>query len=61
MRSLRSSKYLKTTVELTFTTQEANACSPWPACCFFFNFKYFFGGKFGPKTQNDQFKLKFCS
>ena len=26
MRSLRSSKCLKTTVELTFTTQKANAC-----------------------------------
>ena len=29
MRSLRSSKCLKTTVELTFTTQKANAGSPW--------------------------------
>ena len=29
MKSLRSSKCLKTTVELTFTTQKANACSPW--------------------------------
>ena len=23
---------LKTTVELTFTAQKANACSPWTAC-----------------------------
>ena len=28
MRSLRSAKCLKTTAELTFTTQEANALSP---------------------------------
>ena len=58
MRSLRSSKCLKTTVELTFTTQKANACSPWTACSVF-NWKYLFLGKFGPKTQNYQFKLKF--
>ena len=32
MRSLRSSKSLKTTVELMFTAQKANACSPWTAC-----------------------------
>ena len=30
MRSLRSLKCLKT-VELTFTTKKANACSPWTA------------------------------
>ena len=42
MRSLRSSKCLKTTVELTFTTQKANACSPWTACSVF-NWKYLFG------------------
>ena len=35
MRSLRSSKYLKTTVELKFTTQKVNACSPWTACSIF--------------------------
>ena len=33
MTSLRSSKCLKTTVELKFTIQKANACSPWTACC----------------------------
>ena len=32
MTSLRSSKCLKTTVELKFTIQKANACSPWTAC-----------------------------
>ena len=32
MRSLRSLKCLKTTVELTFTTQKANSCSRWTAC-----------------------------
>ena len=41
MKSLRSSKCLKTTVELTFTTQKANACSPWTACSVF-NWKYLF-------------------
>ena len=60
MRSLRSSKCLKTTVELTFTTQKANACSPWTACSVF-NWKYLFLDKFGPKTQNYQFKFKFCT
>ena len=41
IRSLRSSKCLKTTVELTFTTQKANACSPWTACLVF-NWKHLF-------------------
>ena len=41
MRSLRSSKCLKTTVELTFTTQKANACSPWTVCSVF-DWKYLF-------------------
>ena len=31
MKFLKSSKYSKTTVELTFTVQETNACSPWTA------------------------------
>ena len=53
MRSLRSLKCSKTTVELTFTTQKANACSLWTACSAF-NWKYFWGDKFGPKTQNYQ-------
>ena len=41
MRSLRSSESLKTTTELTFTTQIANTFSPWTAC-FVFNWKYLF-------------------
>ena len=41
MRSLRSSKCLKTAVELTFTTQKANAFSPWTACSVF-DWKYLF-------------------
>ena len=41
MRYLRSSKCFKTTVELTFTTQNANACSPWTACSVF-DWKYIF-------------------
>ena len=41
MRSLRSSKCLETTVELTFTIQKANACSPWTACSVF-DWKYLF-------------------
>ena len=32
MTSLRSLTCLKTTVELTFTTQKANSCSPWTTC-----------------------------
>ena len=38
---LRSSKCIKTTVELTFTTQEANSSSPWTACSVF-HWKYLF-------------------
>ena len=57
----------KTTVELTLTTQKAHACSPF--CCvvlcwagfFVFDWKDFFLGKLGPKTQNCQVKLKFCT
>ena len=41
MRYLRSSKCIKTTVELTFTTQKANSRSPWTACSAF-NWKYLF-------------------
>ena len=41
MRCLRSSKCSKTTVELTFTAQKANACSPWTACSVF-DWKYSF-------------------
>ena len=41
MRSMRSSKCLKTTFELTFATQKANYCSPWTACSAF-NWKYLF-------------------
>ena len=56
MRFLRSLKCSKTIVELTFTTQKANACSllDWLFCSV-----VPFLGKFGPKTQNCQFKLKF--
>ena len=60
MRSLRSSRCLKTTAELTFITQKANACTSWTACSVF-NWEYLFLGKFGPKTQSYQFKLKFCT
>ena len=60
MRSFRSSKCLKTTVELTFTTQKAYAFSLRTACSVF-DWKYHFLGKFDPKTQNYQFKLKFCT
>ena len=42
IRSLRSSKCLKTTLPLTFfTAQKANACSPWTACSVL-NWKYLF-------------------
>ena len=39
MTSLRSLKCLKTTVELTFTTQKTSACTPRTACSVF-NWKY---------------------
>ena len=42
IRFLRSSKYLKITVKLTFTTQKASACSPWTVCSVF-DWKYLFG------------------
>ena len=51
MRLLRSSKCSKITVELTFTTQKANACNPWTDCSVF-GWNIPFLGKFGPKTQN---------
>ena len=60
IRSLISPKCLKTTVQLTFTTQKANACSPWTAWSIFY-WKYLFWGTFVPKTQNYQFMLKFCT
>ena len=61
MKFLRSSKCLKTTVELTFTTQKANTRSSWTACSAL-NWTYMpFSGKFGPKTQNYQFKSKVCT
>ena len=41
MRSSISSKCLKTTAKLTFTTQKANASSPWTACSVF-NWRYLF-------------------
>ena len=51
MRSLRSPKCLKTTLELTFTSQKANTFNA-RTVCFVFNWKYLILGKFGPKTQN---------
>ena len=55
MKSLRPSKCLKRTVELTFTTEKANACSPWTACSVF-DWEYLFLGKSGPKSWS---KLSF--
>ena len=46
MAILKSSKYSKTTAELTFTTQKANTCSrPWTTC-FVFDWKYPFWENF---------------
>ena len=50
MRSLRSSKCLKTTAELTFTTPKANACSSSTACSDF-NLKYHFWVNLGQKLR----------
>ena len=57
MRFLRSSKCSKTTVELTFTTQKANACSPWTACSVF-DWEYLFWVNLS-KNLKFSFKLKF--
>ena len=46
-------KMFSTTVELTFTTQKANSCSPWTACSVF-NWKYLF-------WENSVQKLKIIS
>ena len=54
MRSLRSSKCLKTTVKLTFATQKANASSPWTAYSVFlfcFQLETPFLSKFGPELK----------
>ena len=59
MSLMRSLRCLKRMVEITFTTQKANACFPWTACCFQLEIPFF--GKFGPKTQTYQLKLKFCT
>ena len=56
MRFLRSPKCPKAIVELMFTTQKANACGLLD--CLFGSVVPFLG-KFDPKTQNCQFKLKF--
>ena len=58
LRFLRSSKCSKTTVELTFTTQKANACSPWTGCSVF-GWKYHFWVNLVQKIKNCLFKLKF--
>ena len=50
MKPLRSLKFLKTTIELTFTTQKANACSSWTAC-FVFDWKCFFGQIWSKKSK----------
>ena len=50
MRSLRSSKCLEATFELTFTTQKASDFSPWTACSVF-NWKYFFGVNLVQKSK----------
>ena len=42
MRSMRSSKYLKTTVELMFTTQKAYAAFSPRTACSVFHWKYLF-------------------
>ena len=58
MRSLRSLKCLKATVELTFTTSQRLQSLDFLFC---FRLELPFLGKFVAKTQNYQFKLKFCT
>ena len=57
MRFLRSLKYSKTSIELKFTTQKAETCSPWTACSVF-DWKYRFLVKLVQKLSCE-FKLKF--
>ena len=59
MRSLRSSKYLKTTVKLTFTMLKLNASGSLDYL-FSFQLEIPLLGKFGPESQNYQLKLEFC-
>ena len=58
LRSLRSLKCLKATVKLTFTTSQRLYSLD---CLFCFRLELPFLGKFVAKTQNYQFKLKFCT
>ena len=60
LRSLRSSKRLKTTVELMFTTQKANACSLWTAC-FAFDWKYLFRVNLVQKLEINSLSWNFVS
>ena len=54
---MRSSECSQTTIESTFTTLKANACSPWTGCSVF-DWKYAFWVNL-VKTENCQFELKF--
>ena len=58
IKIMRSSKCLKTTVELTFTAQKAKACSPWTACSVF-NWKFLFWVNLVQKLRIIIFKLNF--
>ena len=59
MRSLRSSKCLRTTVESTFTTKKTKACSSSTASSVF-DWKYFFWVNLVQKLKIISFQLKFC-
>ena len=57
MKFFRSSKCSKTIVELKFTTQKPNPCTPWIVCSVS-DWKYPFRVNLVQKTQNCQFKMK---
>ena len=59
MRSFRSSKFLKTTADLTITTQKQTFLVLGLLVLFWTGNT--FSGKFGLKTENYQFKLNFCT
>ena len=59
MRFLGSSKCSETAVELTFAAQKANKRLQYLDCLYCFQPEIPFLGKFGKKTQDCQFKLKF--
>ena len=56
MRFLRFSECSETAVELSFTAQKVNACSPWTACSVF-DWKYPFSVNLVQKLKTENLSL----